>query len=40
MFGEYLHITFKEDQPGGNISGLTKIKPSVEDCFMALMNKK
>jgi ABC-type multidrug transport system ATPase subunit len=40
MFGEYLHITFKENQPGGNISGLTKIKPSVEDCFMALMNKK
>jgi ABC-type multidrug transport system ATPase subunit len=38
MFGEYLHITFK-DKPNANIPNLREINPSVEDCFIYLMNK-
>jgi ABC-type multidrug transport system ATPase subunit len=43
MFGEYLHVTFKDDKPVTCDSGLTvnfqAIEPSIEDCFIHLMRK-
>ncbi|MDR1859931.1 MAG: ABC transporter ATP-binding protein [Bacteroidales bacterium] len=38
MFGEYLHILFV-GEPDITIPNLTEIKPSIEDCFMYLMNR-
>jgi len=38
MFGDSLHITFK-NEIDSNIPGLKEIKPSVEDCFINLMNR-
>jgi ABC-type multidrug transport system ATPase subunit len=38
MFGDSLHITFKEEVDS-DIPGLKEIKPSVEDCFINLMNR-
>jgi ABC-type multidrug transport system ATPase subunit len=38
MFGEHLHVTFKGEAPPS--FAFTEISPSVEDCFMYLMNKK
>ena len=35
IFGEKLHVTLKEET---NILGLEEIKPSVEDCFIQLMD--
>jgi ABC-type multidrug transport system ATPase subunit len=42
MFGEYLHVIFKDDtlSQARNDSVYTEINPTIEDCFMALMNKK
>jgi len=37
MFGEYLHVTFKDDMP--IFPDFQKIEPSIEDCFIYLMNK-
>ncbi len=37
MFGDNLHITFK-NEIDSNIPNLKEIKPSVEDCFIELMN--
>jgi len=37
MFGEYLHVTFKDDVPFS--SDFQQIEPSIEDCFIYLMNK-
>jgi ABC-type multidrug transport system ATPase subunit len=43
MFGEYLHVTFKDDLPVACDSGLAvnfqAIEPSIEDCFIYLMRK-
>jgi ABC-type multidrug transport system ATPase subunit len=43
MFGEYLHVTFKDDKPVPCDSGLAvnfqAIEPSIEDCFIHLMRK-
>ncbi|MDR2682536.1 MAG: ABC transporter ATP-binding protein [Dysgonamonadaceae bacterium] len=37
MFGEYLHVTFKNDVPSSPV--FTEITPSIEDCFIYLMNQ-
>jgi hypothetical protein len=39
MFGEYLHVTFKEETTKILIAGMEEIEPAIEDCFIALMNK-
>jgi hypothetical protein len=43
MFGQDLHVTFKNDRPALSNSGLSvdfqPIAPSIEDCFIYLMNK-
>jgi ABC-type multidrug transport system ATPase subunit len=40
MFGEYLHVIFKNDAVGANNDlPLQEIKPSIEDCFIYLMDK-
>ena len=43
MFGQDLHVTFKNDRPVLSDSGLSvefqPITPSIEDCFIYLMNK-
>jgi ABC-type multidrug transport system ATPase subunit len=41
MYGEYLHVTFKEDTVlSDKLSpDFQEIKPGIEDCFIALMNK-
>jgi ABC-type multidrug transport system ATPase subunit len=39
MFGEYLHVVFKENQTRNDII-FKEIKPTIEDCFIALMNKE
>lgn len=41
IFGEYLHITFHDDRPI-EIHGteMMEIKPSIEDCFIQLMNNE
>lgn len=38
IFGEKIHITFK-DNPDMGIPGITRIKPTVEDCFIKLLDK-
>ncbi len=37
-FGEALHVTFT-DEPDYSITGLQETKPTVEDCFIQLLNK-
>jgi hypothetical protein len=38
MFGEYLHVIFKDDAIGANhYLPLQEIKPSIEDCFIYLL---
>jgi ABC-type multidrug transport system ATPase subunit len=40
MFGESLHVIFKDDAVGANhYLPLQAIKPSIEDCFIYLMDK-
>ncbi|GHT00081.1 hypothetical protein FACS189421_11670 [Bacteroidia bacterium] len=40
MFGEYLHVTFKNDAARANNDlPLQEITPTIEDCFIALMNR-
>jgi hypothetical protein len=43
MFGEYLHVTFKDDLPLADDSrwkgNFEPIEPSIEDCFIYLMDK-
>ncbi len=51
-FGEYLHVSFKEDSKSMQSDiinsldpavhkeiGFLKISPTIEDCFIQLMNK-
>ncbi|GHV58120.1 hypothetical protein FACS1894182_08980 [Bacteroidia bacterium] len=38
MFGEHLHVTFKDNVPVS--LDFIEIKPSIEDCFIYLMNNK
>jgi ABC-type multidrug transport system ATPase subunit len=40
MFGEHLHVVFKNENFSPDINLFKEITPSIEDCFMALMNKK
>ncbi|MDR0768690.1 MAG: ABC transporter ATP-binding protein [Dysgonamonadaceae bacterium] len=39
MSGEFLHIVFKDGNVDGNIPNLTEIEPTIEDCFIYLMNR-
>lgn len=40
MFGEYLHVTFKNDRPvAHNNAVFEEITPAIEDCFIHLMHK-
>lgn len=38
-FGETLHLTFHQDEYAENLLGVVEISPSVEDCFIELLNK-
>ena len=39
MFGQDLHLTFKDDAPIGLAVEFQPIEPSIEDCFIYLMRK-
>ncbi|MDR2806377.1 MAG: ABC transporter ATP-binding protein [Dysgonamonadaceae bacterium] len=47
IFGEYLHVTFKDDRPALDpagkldlsIAAFTEIAPTIEDCFIYLMSR-
>jgi hypothetical protein len=38
IFGDALHVTF-HGEADQNISGLQEIDPTIEDCFINLMNR-
>lgn len=39
IFGEYLHVTFKNEKVTIEGAEVKKIEPGIEDCFIYLMNK-